>query len=77
MLIIRAIHNMCTELFNIDIFNEISNANMLSFQGFSSDNSAAKFTSTFRKITLAEDKLEMEANPKYNIFKKKYYDQDT
>ena len=69
MLIIKAIYNMCTELFNIDIFNEISNANMLSFQGFSEHNSYTRFSNTIKKITLVEDKQALIHVPTENRLK--------
>lgn len=47
MILIKAIHNMIVELFNIDIFKEISSANMLSFQGFSENNTDTNEQVTF------------------------------
>ena len=72
--LIKAIFNMSTELFNMDIFNQILNANMLSYYGLAEEfsekvkGSLSKFSSISKRITLVEDRL-LQENPRcYNIF---------
>lgn len=60
--LIQAVYNMATELFNMDIFNQILNANMLSYYGLAAEfsikvkESLSKLSINAKKITLEEDK---------------------
>jgi hypothetical protein len=65
---------MSTELFNIDIFNEILSANMLSYYGLGEEfsikvkDNLSKHTVMVKKVTLIEDKSAQEKGQYFNIF---------
>jgi len=71
---IVAIYNMSTELFSLNIFNQILTANMLSYYGLSEEfsvnvkNSLSKLSLASQKITLVEDKFAQESDKYINIF---------
>ncbi|CAI2383502.1 unnamed protein product [Moneuplotes crassus] len=72
--LIKAIYNMATELFNMDIFNQILNANMLSYYGLAEEysvkvkDSYSKLSMNPKKVTLEEDKKVKENCDYFNIF---------
>jgi hypothetical protein len=71
---VKAIYNMSTELFTMDIFNQIITANMLSYYGLGEEfsvkvkDSLSKFSLTSKKITLVEDRLAQDSENVLNVF---------
>ena len=75
--LVKAVYNMATELLNMDIFNQILNANMLSYYGLAEEynvkvkDSISKFSSVTKKISLEEDIKAQENSKYFNVFKSK------
>lgn len=75
--LVKAVYNMATELLNMDIFNQILNANMLSYYGLADEysvkgkDSMSKFSTQAKKISLEEDWRAQENTKYFNVFKVK------